>query len=822
RSPFIEIMAGYKSSSVSVLFRIAFESQYNFTHAGQNYFDSSIFSVSLASFQAYEISLCLVDNKMDFSGSKVSADSPIGVISGSCSFKAKCSDGSKTVDMAVEMNVPVQLFSATAHINPTYSMVKNDTLMMRIGTAITSTSVCLGEGLPQNGELSRKELFSVWNATQVTNTKQAYLTQTYECEEMKCPLLSLVTPREFFFHRYIFSVPSVNSVAHFVLLVKLTSDTLTLDGTNITSVNWMSMSSVDVSGYLAVGDGLHEATSLGKSPFGCYLYGNRINDHAAYMHHAGLKNLLKYEDCEKPFPVEKNDLLDDDCDRLIDEEKLDDIDNDLDGRVDEDLGPEVNLMFIDYTEIQSHCIDNASCAIWDRICLLGCVPGYIGPCCFKVHSPHFHCIPYLGLCFHCLLNYYGSYCNKRCSPGCADNVFCHRDKGTCACREGYYGETCLKIGFPNNKSRSCYCADGNCSESDGSCLSTNRCIVGRFGLSCQYKDKAQDALLEAIEEADLLVDNDDSTCVNVTNNTINAFWTEFVRIEWFRLVFFTEDSSRNFEIKYVGPNQTYPCSHPVVLYPHDSNRTVDIICKVSYNVKSITVSWSGDTTICSYYFSGGRTLAFLSVIDAIIQTPKDINKTRTTAMTDGDFTSCLTLNSSTRLELWFPNHIIVSEIVIYIDFNQTDDFKNFAIAFIDGNVKVYNATTSMEDMFVQRVVLQVSITVTTLEISVVSGSQRVCELEVIGVCQAPNTGFRCEQHCNQGCKDNACDYNGTCYECIGERYGRSCSDVQVYLASGIAKKPFNFWPLLLLLLLLLLLILLLVYSKKKMPVVQET
>lgn len=50
-------------------------------------------------------------------------------------------------------------------------------------------------------------------------------------------------------------------------------------------------------------------------------------------------------------------------------------------------------------------------------------------------------------------------------------------------------------------------------------------------------DKAPEADLGDMDNVQLLTDNDDSTCVNVTNNTIQATWSEVFTSSWFLLVF---------------------------------------------------------------------------------------------------------------------------------------------------------------------------------------------------------------------------------------------------------------------------------------------
>ncbi|KAK6973463.1 multiple epidermal growth factor-like domains protein 10, partial [Biomphalaria glabrata] len=188
--------------------------------------------------------------------------------------------------------------------------------------------------------------------------------------------------------------------------------------------------------------------------------------------------------------------------------------------------------------LENNCASDLLCDPMNKTCPSGCKDGYFGDCCLKACPENClsDCNIITGECTACRRKYFDSYCKRRCSPGCKNNT-CDQLVGTCQCEEGYYGPMCLQSGLPYKYGWTCHCANGNCSEVDGNCQNTNRCLKGWFSFSCQYIDKAPEADLGDMDNVQLLTDNDDSTCVNVTNNTIQATWSEVFTSSWFLLVF---------------------------------------------------------------------------------------------------------------------------------------------------------------------------------------------------------------------------------------------------------------------------------------------
>ncbi|XP_055900037.1 uncharacterized protein LOC106074928 isoform X3 [Biomphalaria glabrata] len=432
-------------------------------------------------------------------------------------------------------------------------------------------------------------------------------------------------------------------------------------------------------------------------------------------------------------------------------------------------------------QLKNFCLNNETCNPANRSCPNGCKDGYYGSCCLKECPGNCEsiCNVINGTCENCREKFYGTNCKKRCSPGCLGDT-CNQWNGRCDCKEGFYGEMCLKKGLPFKEGWTCHCADGNCSENDGSCLTTDRCHNGWFAFSCQYIDIAPEADLGDMDSVRLLTDNDDSTCVNVTNNTIQATWSYLVPVTWFRLVFELKANVEDFDIKYFEKNATYLCLHPNIIYPTEWNNTIDIECEkdLHLQIQTLVVSWQGDGLCCSFHVSGSRNLAHNNVWKKVLRNYKTISKVeKVEAATDGNYETCVSVSSYQVLELTFSSSIHVNMISLYTDFKLPPRITNFKVrTWLGGKMLPLNMTSSMDDLYVSSFALDDILILRFLQISVIGGSQSLCEVEIIGDCDNPKIGFECEYFCSLTCVDQSCNYIGMCYECVEERYGKYCEE----------------------------------------------
>ncbi|CAL1529480.1 unnamed protein product, partial [Lymnaea stagnalis] len=150
--------------------------------------------------------------------------------------------------------------------------------------------------------------------------------------------------------------------------------------------------------------------------------------------------------------------------------------------------------------------------------------------------------------------------------------------------------------FKNSKPLLCHCSDGNCNDA-GDCPTTNKCARRWFGPGCQQRSLPNS--LEGIMP--VLFDNDDTTCLGKTINTMKLSFGHNHNFTWLRLVFGQTGQVNNFQISF--PGEHGKCTRLVNVTVNVN--AVDLSCPtMTTAVNNLKVSWTGKKALCSCYING--------------------------------------------------------------------------------------------------------------------------------------------------------------------------------------------------------------------------
>ncbi|XP_055872653.1 uncharacterized protein LOC106074853 isoform X2 [Biomphalaria glabrata] len=363
-SPFILIMTSGNSTLVKVKLRISAlrgRVNLNLNYQGVNYKDGDSWTIILNRFEAFEISECSKpEERGNLSGSKITAQRPVGVISGSCTSAAyepdtKCDlePNEPNTDFSAEMIVPLGVFDMS-YTAPTSHERKIQGLTLIISSNKKSNIIYYTNplGITSSSRIDSEEPTYKSNLVNIRGTKPflMYNIQLSACSkdgpgekehELGGPSLSVVIPSELYHSEYITCTPYVKGALHYIILATKSSHTETIEIDEDPIPHYAKYVSVlntvdDVVGSVNITAGIHIVHSERGHAFGCYVYGHGF--HFSYMHAAGYKSKNIDQTCIRPVvKMQPEDNIDNDCDGRVDEERKDNQDNDGDGEIDEDL-----------------------------------------------------------------------------------------------------------------------------------------------------------------------------------------------------------------------------------------------------------------------------------------------------------------------------------------------------------------------------------------------------------------------------------------------------------------------------------------------------
>ncbi|XP_055873830.1 uncharacterized protein LOC106062124 isoform X2 [Biomphalaria glabrata] len=336
------------------------------------YSDGGLIFLQLLAYKTFSLQACpkAEHDYGPLTGSIISGDKPIGVISGNCDGyddSSKCSVqmySKETVvsDMTMEMLLPEETFGYefilygkqwSSELGHYVVVASKENTKVQYQSIFAFTE----ETIPEKGKhLIIKGLSS---AHGIKSNKPVAV---YFIRQSSCSITSnyagpgdaailIVIPNELFMDVYYWLTPDSRlilkvAIEHFMCYVCKSEDVnngLTLDGKLLPSVVGGNYSEINLSGKWQVAElkietGYHEFYSNRSAKFGVYLYG--IGEKTSYMYPAGFisTNISDIGQCT--LKVQKNrrgDFEDNDCDGNVNEERNNGKDDDEDGEIDEDL-----------------------------------------------------------------------------------------------------------------------------------------------------------------------------------------------------------------------------------------------------------------------------------------------------------------------------------------------------------------------------------------------------------------------------------------------------------------------------------------------------
>ncbi|XP_035668445.1 IgGFc-binding protein-like [Branchiostoma floridae] len=312
------------------------------TFDGQNYAAGQTFSVGLDRFETLQ-----VQATEDLTGSEITADQPVAVLSGNmfASCKPIGQEQGGSGDHIVEMIPPVDTWGKEFVTVPLTKLTGGD--LFRVVAARDNTLVAVtneGTNTLNAGEFWEFDVPSD-EYRHVTSSEPVLLVQYSKSKQSDSgdPFMMVIPPVAQFETEYTFATVELiydqKETTHHVNLIIRSSNKagLLLDGQRLPSDTvWHDVPGTDyVAAQLDISAGTHTARHLSPNVnIGLFSYGFTHTE--SYGYPGGLRLSRIAASCSTTTPVPA-DRVDNDCDGRVDEELLNGIDDDGDGLIDEDM-----------------------------------------------------------------------------------------------------------------------------------------------------------------------------------------------------------------------------------------------------------------------------------------------------------------------------------------------------------------------------------------------------------------------------------------------------------------------------------------------------
>ncbi|XP_055873302.1 uncharacterized protein LOC106050160 [Biomphalaria glabrata] len=304
-------------------------------------------SVQLYSMRAVTISFCTERYTGNLTGTKITAQNPIGVIAGNCwSGIENCNTFGVIKDMTLEMFLPTVSFGTEFITFKMYSISIEHIVENLIFSVTDNTSVAIISGrsfvsvtIPMAGDTHSFFLQGEDGPQMITSNHPIQVMQIirpncFDSASRGGVALSLLLPTNMYFNFYSWSLP-IRGMLATMIIIKQISFRVQVSDEYVSSLStiWKTAKEPWLVGEYMI---LREIQASSDSMFGCYVFG--IANTITFLHMAGYS--LDVE-CNTSRP-EPSDNIDNDCDGLIDEEIADGWDSDHDFLVDEDVNKKIN------------------------------------------------------------------------------------------------------------------------------------------------------------------------------------------------------------------------------------------------------------------------------------------------------------------------------------------------------------------------------------------------------------------------------------------------------------------------------------------------
>ncbi|XP_055887208.1 uncharacterized protein LOC106066310 isoform X2 [Biomphalaria glabrata] len=341
--------------------------------------------------------------------------------------------------------------------------------------------------------------------------------------------------------------------------------------------------------------------------------------------------------------------------------------------------------------------------------------------------------------------------------------------------------------FGPNKEFKCHC-ESSCS-SDGSCLGNGKCARGWFGLKCQYQDLTILENTVTTPNVSMLTDRDDRTCMNISGQTIVITFNRTYVFTWLRATLNDSASLPGLRIQFsktTSMTSKLECQNQK--YFLVDNATLDIQCDLTEAIRTIIITGTGRTSLCSLYINGGRNVALKQrtwqTSDYWESYPGTFDSSKAVdGNTSSNFygvLSCSHTNDFDPRPMWsvtFP----LSEITRYVIYNRDDHVINRLVKFVlsgeDSAIQKFSYIDASDTGIPVYIVTDPA--KNKLILVKINATQYVtlCEVEIYGDCIAgtyTTSGLQCA-NCPAICPNSCHRDSGSCSICFGYSNPPACT-----------------------------------------------
>ncbi|GFN85839.1 fucolectin-related protein [Plakobranchus ocellatus] len=379
-----------------------------------------------------------------------------------------------------------------------------------------------------------------------------------------------------------------------------------------------------------------------------------------------------------------------------------------------------------------------------------------------------------------------------------------------------YAQTCTQAGwFGNNCEFQCHCANNaECDRTTGAC--SNGCDPQWFGPACQYVASeftlsgydGNKAILPTVP-LDLVLDNDDRTCISENLYTVIATLKTPQPFTWIRVV------SNSANLTQFGLSLFKEEGSPFIIFCYKprfakvDDRTLDIPCFAPSNIAKVYLNGPIVDGLCSLYINGGRNVALKqravqsstfdgrvasNAVDGDLGVPDDYSNQRSTCSQTLGYT-----DTSDWWEVTFYRSVKINWFQIYNARSPNradcceDRLLNFTMQALQGSdahpsysyrdpggpaQDIYTVVPSPPIVFAAQ-----SVKIDTSRNT--HGFLTLCEVLVFGevTCSAGKFGRQCERDCNCADQTEACFVStGGCPSgCAAGYTGEDCYTRKSYI-----------------------------------------
>ncbi|KAI8773661.1 platelet endothelial aggregation receptor 1 [Biomphalaria glabrata] len=343
--------------------------------------------------------------------------------------------------------------------------------------------------------------------------------------------------------------------------------------------------------------------------------------------------------------------------------------------------------------------------------------------------------------------------------------------------------------FGPNQEFKCHC-ESSCS-SDGTCLGNGKCARGWFGLKCQHQDLILLDNTPISTNASILTDQDDRSCMDISGQTIVVTFNITYVFTWMRVALQDMAFLSGFTVQFSKTASMTPkieCANQKYFFV--DNFTLDIECDQPDAIRTIIITGSRQTLLCSLYINGGRNVAlkqmtwqtstYTDVVLGVFNASKAVD-----GNTNSNFytKSCTHTAVADSKPMWTVNFPL-SEITRYVIYNRGDSnmdrLAKFVLTGENSGLQTFHYNDPSDlGLPVYIVIDAAKHSLTQVNINSTTQYLTLCEVEIYGECPAGSyttSDLQCT-NCPAACPNNCHRDGGSCSVCLGYSNPPACTVV---------------------------------------------